>query len=145
MSLLLFRCSVVSDSVIHGLHGNPASTPGFPVLHYLPEFAQTHVHWVSDAIQPSHSLSPLSPPALLPSIRVNWSLLNFGSFPHGSVGKESVCNVEDTGDDGSIPGLGRSPEEGNGNPNILTWKIPWTEERVKLVERVGKSQTWRSD
>ena len=28
-------------------------TPGFPVLHYLPEFAQTHVHWVDDAIQPS--------------------------------------------------------------------------------------------
>ena len=34
------------------------------VLHYLPEFAQTHVHWVDDVIQPSHPLSPLSPPAL---------------------------------------------------------------------------------
>ena len=33
-------------------------TPGFPVLHYLPEFAQTHVHWVDDAIQPSHPLFP---------------------------------------------------------------------------------------
>ena len=40
------------------------SKPGFPVLHHLPEFAQTHVHWVSDAIQPSHPLSPPSPPAL---------------------------------------------------------------------------------
>ena len=40
------------------------STPGFSVLHYLPEFAQTHVHWISDAIQPSHPLSPPSPPAL---------------------------------------------------------------------------------
>ena len=40
------------------------STPGFPVLHILPEFAQTHVHWVGDAIQPSHSLPPSSPPAL---------------------------------------------------------------------------------
>ena len=39
------------------------STPGFPVLHYLLEFAQTHIHWVSDAIQPSHPLSPPSPPA----------------------------------------------------------------------------------
>ena len=39
--------------------------PGFPVLHYLSEFAQIHVHWVSDAIQLSH---PLSPPILLPSI-----------------------------------------------------------------------------
>ena len=40
------------------------STPAFPVLHYLPEFAQTHVHWVGDAIQPSHSLSSPSPPDL---------------------------------------------------------------------------------
>ena len=37
--------------------------PGFPVLHQLPELAQTHVHRVSDAIQPSHPLSSLSPPA----------------------------------------------------------------------------------
>ena len=34
-------------------------TPGFPVLHYLPQFAQTHVRWVSDTIQPYHPLSPL--------------------------------------------------------------------------------------
>ena len=40
------------------------SMPGFSVLHYLPEFVQTHVHWVSDAIQPSHPLSSPSPPAL---------------------------------------------------------------------------------
>ena len=39
------------------------STPGFPILHHLLQFAQTHVHWVSDAIQPSHLLSPPSPPA----------------------------------------------------------------------------------
>ena len=37
------------------------SLPVLPVLHHLPEFAQTHVHWVKDAIQPSHHLSPLSP------------------------------------------------------------------------------------
>ena len=40
------------------------STPGFPVLHHLLEFAQTHVHWVGDAIQPSHHLLSPSPPAL---------------------------------------------------------------------------------
>ena len=40
------------------------SMPGFPVLHHLPEFAQTHVHWVGDAIQVYHPLSPSSPPAL---------------------------------------------------------------------------------
>ena len=37
------------------------STPGFPVLHYLLEFTQTHVYWVGDAIQPSHPLLPPSP------------------------------------------------------------------------------------
>ena len=40
------------------------STPGFPVLHFLLDFAQTHVHWVNDAKQASHPLSPPSPLAL---------------------------------------------------------------------------------
>ena len=40
------------------------STPGFPVLYYLPEFTQTHVHWVDDAILLSHPLLPPSPLAL---------------------------------------------------------------------------------
>ena len=43
------------------------SMPGLPVHHQLPEFTQTHVHWVGDAIQPSHPLSSPSPPALNPS------------------------------------------------------------------------------
>ena len=43
------------------------STPGLPVHHQLPEFTQTHVHWVSDAIQPSHPLLSPSPPAPNPS------------------------------------------------------------------------------
>ena len=43
------------------------STPGLPVHHQLPEFTQTHVHRVSDAIQPSHPLSSPSPPAPIPS------------------------------------------------------------------------------
>ena len=47
------------------------STSDFPVLHHLPEFAQTHVHWVGDAIQPPHPLSSTFPPAFnFPSIRV---------------------------------------------------------------------------
>ena len=40
------------------------STLGFQVLHHIPEFAQTHAHWISDAIQPSHPLSLPSPPNL---------------------------------------------------------------------------------
>ena len=47
------------------------STPGLPLHHQLPEFTQTPVHQVSDAIQPSHPLlSPLLPPSIFPSIRV---------------------------------------------------------------------------
>ena len=43
------------------------STPGLPVHHQLPEFIQTHVHRVGDAIQPSYPLSSTSPPTLNPS------------------------------------------------------------------------------
>ena len=47
------------------------STPGLPVHHQLPEFTKTHVHWVGDAIQPSHRLSSFSLlPSIFPSIRV---------------------------------------------------------------------------
>ena len=53
------------------------STPGFPILLYLPGFAQTHVHWVSDAIQPSHPLSSPVLPSIVPSIRVSSSELAF--------------------------------------------------------------------
>ena len=48
------------------------STPGLPVRHQLPEFTQTHTHWVSDAIQPSHPLVPFSHLQSLPAS---------GSFP----------------------------------------------------------------
>ena len=43
------------------------STPGLPVHHQLPEFTQTHIHRVGDAIQPSHPLPSPSPPAPNPS------------------------------------------------------------------------------
>ena len=188
------------------------SKPGFPVHHQFLGLTQTHVHWVSDAIQPSHPLSSPSPPAFnlsqhwglfqwvssshqlakvlefqlqlqsfqwisgLISFRMDWldlfaiqgtlkSLVQHHSlkawipwcsaffisqlshlyvtagkiialtswtfvgkgmsllfnmlsrlvmgFPGGLEGKTSACNA---GDPGSIPGSGRSPGEGNGNP-----------------------------
>ena len=55
--VLLFSHSVVSDS----LPPIACSTPDFPVLQYLPEFAHTHVYRINDAIQPSHLLSSPSP------------------------------------------------------------------------------------
>ena len=53
-------CQTLCDSM-------NCSTPGLPVYHQLPEFTQTHVHRVSDAIQPSHPLLSPSPPAPNPS------------------------------------------------------------------------------
>ena len=70
-----FSSSVVSDS----LRPHESQHAGLPVHHQLPEFIQTHVHRVSDAIQPSHPLSSPSPPAPNPSQHqglfqwVNWS------------------------------------------------------------------------
>ena len=56
------------------------SMPGFPVLHYFLEFAQNHVHWVSDTIQPSHPLSSPSPPAL--SLSQHQGVFQWVCFSH---------------------------------------------------------------
>ena len=57
-------CCPVSQSYPTLCDPTDCSTPGFPVLPYLPEFTQTDIHWVSETIQPSHPLSSPSPPAL---------------------------------------------------------------------------------
>ena len=59
--------SVQSLSCVQLCDPMNCSTPGLPVHHQLPEFTQTHVHWVSDAIQPSHPRSSPSPPTPNPS------------------------------------------------------------------------------
>ena len=56
------------------------SMPGFPILHYLLEFAQNHVYWVSDAIQPSHPPSLPSPTAL--SLSQHQGLLQWVGSSH---------------------------------------------------------------
>ena len=63
-SIYLFDscCCSVAQSCPTLCNPMDCSTPGFPVLHHLPELAKTHVHWVCDAIQPSHPLSSPSPP-----------------------------------------------------------------------------------
>ena len=94
------------------------STPGFPVHHYLPEFAQTHVHWVSDNIQPIHPLSlfsscpqsfpasksfPMSPrftsggqsfgasASILKNESDNRSVVPNSMWPHGLVPTKLLC------------------------------------------------------
>ena len=68
-------CSVHFSSITQSYptlcNSMDCSEPGLPVHHQLPEFTQTHVHWVGDAIQPSHPLHPLLLlPSIFPSTRV---------------------------------------------------------------------------
>ena len=64
---MISHCSVQFHSVaqlcLTFWNSMDSSMPGLPIHHQLPEFTQTHVHWVSDAIQPSHLLLSPSPPA----------------------------------------------------------------------------------
>ena len=74
------------------------STPGLPVHHQLPEFTQTHIHPVSDAIQPSHPLSSPSPPAPIPpstrvfsnesTLRMRW--LKYWSFSFSIIPSKEI-------------------------------------------------------
>ena len=66
-SFSLIKHSVQSLSRVRLCNPMNRSTPGLPVHHQLPAFTETHIHRVGDAIQPSHPLSSLSPPAPNPS------------------------------------------------------------------------------
>ena len=100
------RTQLFSRSVIsHSCNSMGCGTPGLPVLHYLPEFAQAHVHWVSDAIQPSHLLSPPSPPA--------FNLSASGAFP--------VSRLFTSG--GHIRSFSFSPY--NDYSGLIYFKIDW--------------------
>ena len=59
----LHCCCSVAKSCLTLCDPMNCNTPGFLILHHLPEFTQTHIHWVSDATQPFHPLSPPSSPA----------------------------------------------------------------------------------
>ena len=95
----MHQFSSVAQSCLTLCNPMECSTPGFPVYHQLPELTQTHVHRVSDAIQPSHPLqSPLLPPSMFPSIRVfsNESVLctrwpKYWSFSF-SISPSNVCS-----------------------------------------------------
>ena len=84
------------------------STPGFPVHHQLPEFTQTHVHWVGDAIQPSHPLSSPSPPAL--------NLCSIGVFSN-----DSVCHIRWP----KYWSFGFSISPSNEHPGLISFRMDW--------------------
>ena len=81
------QISVLYNSVLlsHSVMSNSCdpmdcSTPGFPVRHELPEFTKTHIHWVGDAIQPSHPLSSPSPPVF--NLSHHKGLFQWVSYSH---------------------------------------------------------------
>ena len=73
-------CCSLAQSCLTPCDPTDCSTPGFPVLHCLSEFAQTHVHWVGNAIQPSHPLLSPSPPAF--NLSQHQHLFHWGSSLH---------------------------------------------------------------
>ena len=98
------------------------STPGLPVHHQLPEFTQTHVHWVGDAIQPCHPLLLL--PSIFPSIRV--------------FSKESVLRI-------SGQSIGVSASASVLPMNIHDWSLlgwtGWISSQCKGLSRVFSNTT----
>ena len=84
-----FSFSVVSNSLWpHGLHG--VAWPGFPVHHQLPELAQTYVHRVSDAIQPSH---PLSSPSPTFNLSQHWGIFQWISSSSGGQSTAASASI----------------------------------------------------
>ena len=88
IQLLYFFCSVALSYPTLCNFMN-FSIPGFPVFHYLPEFAQTHVHWVDDAIQPSSD--PLS------SAPFSSCLLYFPALRYFSMNRHLTSDAQNTG------------------------------------------------
>ena len=74
-----FCCCSVAQSCPALCDSMNCSLPGFPILHYLPEFAQTHVYWVGDTIQPSH---PLLFPSPALSLSQNQGLFQWTGSSH---------------------------------------------------------------
>ena len=72
--------SSVAESCLTLCHPMNCSTPGLPVHNQLPESTQTHVHWVRDAVQPSHPLSSPFPPVL--SLSQHQGLFKWVSSSH---------------------------------------------------------------
>ena len=89
--LVSFQFTSVTQSCPTLCDPMDCSTPGFPVHQQLPELAQTHVHWVGDAIQPSHPLLSPSPPAF--NLSQHWSLFQWVSSLH-QVTKVLECQLQ---------------------------------------------------
>ena len=106
--------------------------PGFPVLHYLPEFAQTHVHWVGNAISPSHLQLPSSPFVLNLSQHqglFQWvgSLHQVAKVLELQLQHQSLMNIK-----GWFQGMTTLS-------SILAWRTPWGHKESDMTEPLSLS------
>ena len=94
-SIMYVLHSVSSVAQLCPILCNPmaCSMPDFPVHHQLPEFTQTHLHWVSDAIQPSHPLLSPSPPAFNLSASGSFPVSQFFTSSGQSIGLSASTSV----------------------------------------------------
>ena len=132
-ALLLFSCSMCPILC----HPMDCSMPGCPVLHHLSELAQSHVHWVSGAIQPSHPLSSPSPPAFNLSQRCH---LGWGGRFHW--GLRDLCNWQKVSSKFRSPtsplhlGIPKGPPSQFTESYSFPWRRKW---RPTPVFMPGKS------
>ena len=95
ISMLLFHFTSVTKSHSMLCNHMDCSTPGLAVHHQFPEFAQTHVHWVSDAIQPSHPLS--SPSSAAFNVSQHQGLSSESVLPSGGQSIGALASAGLTG------------------------------------------------
>ena len=124
-------CFSVAKLCLTLCHPMDCSTPGFPVLRYLPEFAQTHILWVGDVIPSSHPLLTLSPSALNMSqnqFLVHWvppcvrwpKYWSFSIRPSNEYSELISSKID------------WSEKAMASHSSTLVWKIPWMEEPGRL-------------
>ena len=86
-----FQFSLVAQLCPTLCHPMNRSTPGLPVHHQLPDFTETHIHWVGDATQPSHPLSSPSPPASNPSQHQSFPMSQLFAWGGQSTGVSALA------------------------------------------------------
>ena len=119
-------CCSVTQSCLTLCNPMNCSMPGFPVLHHLLEPAQTHVHWVHDAIQPPCPMSSL----LLPSIFYFKLYQMIKNMP----AMQEIWVRSLAWEDPLEKGIAT-------HSSIFAWRIPWAEEPSRLQSMASQSRT----
>ena len=118
--ILCFSSVQFTQSCLTLCYPMDCSMPGFPFHHQLPEFIQTHVHWVGDAIQPSYPLSSPSPPA-------------FSLSQHGGLSNDSALHIRWPKDWSFVFNISPSNE----HSGLISFRMDWLD--LLVVQGTVKS------